>query len=155
SEPRGGVVDKPAEPKSQLYLAALPLLTAHRADLLDLPALRAQLTSLERRRRAGGRDIVDHLPGAHDDVANAVCGALVLAAANVAGDSAPVVSRHVDRAGNVIPTLREEAVRDGLLSDLALDPWERSPSGRRAGRGEVWGGVGAPSFPLGGRRPDW
>src|SRR5262249_12146812 len=54
-EPHGVVVEQTAEPKSALYLAALPLLTSHRVDLLDLPALRAQLTSLERRRRAGGR----------------------------------------------------------------------------------------------------
>jgi hypothetical protein len=72
-------VQQDAEPKSALYLAALPILTAGRADLLDLPRLRTQLVGLERRRRAGGRDVVDHSPGAHDDVANAVAGALVRA----------------------------------------------------------------------------
>jgi hypothetical protein len=50
-------------------------------DLLDQPRLRAQLAGLERRRRAGGRDVVDHAPAGFDDVANAVCGVLVLAAA--------------------------------------------------------------------------
>src|SRR5262249_8341700 len=69
-----------AEPKSALYLAALPLLTSQRVDLLDLPRLRAQFAALDRRRRAGGRDIVDHPAGAHDDVANAVAGALMRAA---------------------------------------------------------------------------
>ena len=38
-----------------------------------------QLTSLERRTARGGRDSIDHAPGAHDDVANAVAGALVTA----------------------------------------------------------------------------
>ena len=38
-----------------------------------------QLTSLERRTARGGRDSIDHAPGAHDDIANAVAGALVLA----------------------------------------------------------------------------
>ena len=35
---------------------------------------------LERRTARGGRDSIDHGPGAHDDIANAVAGALVLAA---------------------------------------------------------------------------
>jgi hypothetical protein len=35
---------------------------------------------LERRTARGGKDSIDHSPGQHDDVANAVAGALVLAA---------------------------------------------------------------------------
>ena len=38
-----------------------------------------QITSLERRTVRGGRDSIDHAPGAHDDVANAVAGAVVIA----------------------------------------------------------------------------
>jgi hypothetical protein len=38
-----------------------------------------QLTSLERRTSRAGKDSIDHAPGAHDDVANAVAGALVTA----------------------------------------------------------------------------
>jgi hypothetical protein len=34
---------------------------------------------LERRTSRGGRDSIDHAPGGHDDVANAVAGALVMA----------------------------------------------------------------------------
>jgi hypothetical protein len=82
----GITVVQDAEPKSAVYLACLPLLTGQRCDLLDLPRLRGQLAALERRRRAGGRDVVDHLPGAHDDVANAAAGALVLAAQRGADD---------------------------------------------------------------------
>jgi hypothetical protein len=70
----GITVVQDAEPKSAVYIACLPLLTGQRCDLLDLPGLRGQLTALERRRRAGGRDVVDHLPGAHDDLANAATG---------------------------------------------------------------------------------
>jgi hypothetical protein len=66
-------------PKSELYQALLPLLNAHRVELLDVPRLTAQLGNLERHTRAGGRDVVDHPPNAHDDVANACAGALVLA----------------------------------------------------------------------------
>jgi hypothetical protein len=46
--------------------------------LLDHPRLVAQLCALERRTARGGRDSIDHPPGAHDDVANAAAGALVL-----------------------------------------------------------------------------
>ena len=36
-----------------------------------------QLCSLERRTARGGKDSIDHSPGMHDDIANAVAGALV------------------------------------------------------------------------------
>jgi hypothetical protein len=61
------------------YLRALPLLTSKRGRLLDHSTLRTQLAGLERRVVAG-RETVDHARGAHDDVATAVCGALVLSA---------------------------------------------------------------------------
>jgi hypothetical protein len=68
-----GITYVPAQkPKSDLYRDLLPILNAHRADLLDLPRLAAQLCSLERRTARGGRDSIDHPPGTHDDVANAV-----------------------------------------------------------------------------------
>ena len=67
------------KPKSELYREALPLLNAGRVELLDLPKLQGQLCSLERRTARGGRDSIDHSPNAHDDVANAVVGALLMA----------------------------------------------------------------------------
>jgi hypothetical protein len=48
-----------------------------RCSLLDNVRLISQLCSLERRTTRSGKDSVDHSPGAHDDVANAACGALV------------------------------------------------------------------------------
>jgi hypothetical protein len=36
------------------------------------------MVGLERRTARGGRDSIDHAPGAHDDLANAVAGALTL-----------------------------------------------------------------------------
>jgi hypothetical protein len=56
---------------------------ARRIDLLDSPKLLAQLVGLERRVGRGGRDSIDHAPGGHDDVANAVAGALVMALGRV------------------------------------------------------------------------
>jgi hypothetical protein len=38
-----------------------------------------QLISLERRTARGGRDSIDHPPGAHDDLINAAAGAIVTA----------------------------------------------------------------------------
>ena len=66
--------------KSDIYRDALPLFNAGRAQLLDAKRLVNQLCSLERRTARGGRDLIDHPqhPGAHDDLANAVCGAFVM-----------------------------------------------------------------------------
>jgi len=76
-----GIHYTPAEQsKSELYTPLLPLLNAARADLLDVPRLRAQLVGLERRTTRHGRVSVDHRPGSHDDVVNAVAGALIATA---------------------------------------------------------------------------
>jgi hypothetical protein len=66
--------------KSDLYLSLLPLLNSQRIELLDHPRLINQLIGLERRTSRAGKDSIDHPPGAHDDIANAVAGAAVLAA---------------------------------------------------------------------------
>jgi hypothetical protein len=73
--------DQSARPKSELYLEFLPIINSHRCELLDLPRLRQQLLGLERRVPRGGHESVDHGPGGRDDVANAVCGVLVLVTA--------------------------------------------------------------------------
>jgi hypothetical protein len=76
---RGIMYDSAEKAKSDLYLDLLPLINSGAADLLDHARLITQLTALERRTRAGGRDMIDHPPGAKDDVANAAAGALVQA----------------------------------------------------------------------------
>jgi hypothetical protein len=58
-------------------------LNSRKCQLLDIRRLISQLHGLERRTARGGKDSIDHGPGAHDDVANAVAGALVLASAYV------------------------------------------------------------------------
>jgi hypothetical protein len=67
------------QPKSDLYRDLLPILNSGRAELLDVPRLTTQLCGLERRTARGGRDSIDHAPGAHDDVSNSVAGAIVSA----------------------------------------------------------------------------
>jgi hypothetical protein len=63
--------------KSEIYQAFLPRLNSHEVALLDHPRLISQLCGLERRTTRGGRDSIDHGPGSHDDLANAVAGCIV------------------------------------------------------------------------------
>jgi hypothetical protein len=65
--------------RSELYLAFLPLVNSGRCDLLDSSRMVAQFAGLERRTSRAGKDSVDHSPGAHDDIANAVAGVASLA----------------------------------------------------------------------------
>ena len=65
------------QPKSQIYLDLLPRINSGNVMLLDSPRLVAQFVGLERRTARSGRDSVDHAPGAHDDLCNAVAGVLV------------------------------------------------------------------------------
>ena len=62
--------------RSDLYLSLVPAINSGRVRLLDDKRLENQLISLERRVTRVGRDLVDHPPGAHDDLANAAAGAL-------------------------------------------------------------------------------
>lgn len=65
------------ETKSDLYQAFTPLLAQGVCELLDDKVLMAQLRSLERRKRGGGREYIDAPPRQHDDSANAVAGLMV------------------------------------------------------------------------------
>jgi hypothetical protein len=79
---RHGINYEPSErTKSQLYVDLLPIINSRAVDLLDHDRTVFQLVGLERRTGRGGKDSIDHGPGGHDDVANAVAGALTLAAA--------------------------------------------------------------------------
>lgn len=72
--------------KSELYESLEPLLNAGEVELLDVPALQEQLLTLVWR---GTK--IDHIPGDHDDFANAAGGAIVL----VANRGAPTFSTEV------------------------------------------------------------
>ena len=77
-----------------------------RVELLDVPRLHAQLLGLERRTTCGGGDSIDHAPGAHDDRANAVAGALVGATGPTEPGLLTYMRREVERM---------QAERAGLL----------------------------------------
>ncbi len=67
--------------KSEIYTDLLPALNSGGVSLLDNDRITNQFVGLERRTTRGGRriDTIDHAPGGHDDLANAVAGALVYA----------------------------------------------------------------------------
>lgn len=65
--------------KSEIYAAFAALLNSGRVKLPANQRLRSQFSSLERRASRSGKEIVEHLPRSHDDLANCVAGALVLA----------------------------------------------------------------------------
>ena len=69
--------------KSAIYAEILSWLNSYSVIMLDSQRLRSQLLSLDRRPGAAGKEIIEHPRRlhAHDDVANAACGALMLCAA--------------------------------------------------------------------------
>jgi hypothetical protein len=81
---------RPADkPKSDLFRDLLPLLNSGRVRLPKSDKLVSQLVGLERRTaRTTGRDLIDHAPGGHDDVANCVAGVADLVATPAPGSTA-------------------------------------------------------------------
>jgi hypothetical protein len=61
--------------KSVFYLGLEPLFAQGKIEILDHPELSRELQLLERRPRPGGKLIIDHPRGSHDDFANslAIC----------------------------------------------------------------------------------
>jgi hypothetical protein len=77
---KAGVMVQPSElTRSELYLELVPMVMSGACELLDDTRLLGQLSALERRTGASGRDSVDHRRGQHDDRANVCAGALVMA----------------------------------------------------------------------------
>ncbi|WOJ93679.1 hypothetical protein R0135_00580 [Congregibacter variabilis] len=66
-----------AKNRSELYIDTLAMLNAGEVELPPVDKLARQFANLERRTSRSGRDSIDHPPGLHDDLANAVAGAVV------------------------------------------------------------------------------
>lgn len=64
---------------SEIYLNFLPYLSNNAVELLDSRRLVSQFRGLERRVRPGGKDLVTHYPGGHDDLCCSCAGASLLA----------------------------------------------------------------------------
>jgi hypothetical protein len=75
--------------RSAIYGDALPLFTSGKIRLLDNKKMINQFASLERRTSSVGKDKIDHGTGGHDDLCNAVAGAMVLAAAPIYAPPVP------------------------------------------------------------------
>jgi hypothetical protein len=59
-----------------------------------------------RRTARGGRDSIDHAPGAHDDLANSACGALVeLGTGSTSDVEGVALRRQILRFGDRVETL--------------------------------------------------
>jgi hypothetical protein len=95
----GITFDQSAKPKSDIYHDFLPLANSRRIELLEHQRLSAQIVGLERRTARSGRDSIDHSPGGHDDIANAVCGVLV----GLDLDRRPALVRQADLLANDAP----------------------------------------------------
>jgi hypothetical protein len=78
--------------RTEAYLHLLPLFTTGRIEIPDEPVLRTELLALERRTGPSGRDVVDHPPRGHDDVANAVALAAYLSRPSEAVSAADAVA---------------------------------------------------------------
>jgi hypothetical protein len=76
------------KPKSDLFRDLLPMLNAGSITLPKSERLVNQLCGLERRTARSGKDSIDHGPGSHDDLANAVAGAADQASGRRAGTPA-------------------------------------------------------------------
>jgi len=80
----GGIDYEPAtKTKSDLFRDLLPLLNSGLVVLPKSERLVSQLCGLERRVSRAGKDSIDHGPGGHDDLANAVAGACDMVASGI------------------------------------------------------------------------
>lgn len=128
------------QPKSTLYLGLLPRLNTTGIDLIDFPGLALQLANLERRVAWGGRESIDHAPGQHDDVANAVAG-LARVLAGKAEQPKPAFGSYSSSAGPAFGGANALVGRysgfprpaaAGAPDDLPLPLWAREPRSEAA-----------------------
>lgn len=78
-EAEGISYDDAPKTKAEAYIETEPFFATGRIEILDHPELVRELKQLERRSRPGGRTIVDHPHGGHDDFSNCLCLAVAVA----------------------------------------------------------------------------
>jgi len=97
-----GVRYSPSElNRSDTYAELLPILTTRKVRLLDNHRLTNQLCNLERRTGSSGKDVIDHMRGQHDDIANTV--ALLTVALHTGARSKEVWRRLGEASGVMRP----------------------------------------------------
>jgi len=102
---------------SELYLSLLPLIANKTVDLLDNKRLRTQLSGLERKTRSGGKDLVSHGPGAHDDLALATAGACVMANSEYDGPSIIIADYEMTEAGIQVFNIEKYGRHGRIIED--------------------------------------
>jgi hypothetical protein len=131
---------KCARDTSDNYLFALPLLLAGQVRLVDNATLRSQLSSLERHAMAHG-EVVRHpaVASAHDDLATAVCGAVVMVQRAAQRPQLKIVQPSVYSNGNWWPN--GSAPAGPSPRDIATSPCQPPITGNfRPSRLEPWFG---------------
>ena len=88
---RYGIKFIDAPDKGILYTAVEPLFAQGAIQILDHPVQARELQILERRARAGGKALIDHPRGSHDDYANAL--AISVCAAHDLASTPPTDTR--------------------------------------------------------------
>jgi hypothetical protein len=115
--------------RSEIYTDVLPELNSKCVALLDNPRIVAQFVGLERRTSRGGKDIIDHAPGSHDDLVNSVAGVLLLAKPSAVEQEIPI-------CGEVIYSQYPDS-----LGPSSENPACISRTQRGGGRGMSWGSI--------------
>lgn len=88
--------------RSEVYLEAVQFFAGYQIEIPDDPLLIRELRMLQRSARQGGRDVIDHAPGAHDDRANVAALVAVLAGRRgIRPAATPILqsSRHMQVVG--------------------------------------------------------
>jgi hypothetical protein len=109
--------------KSEMYGEMLPALNSGTIELLDSPRTNSQLCALERRVARGGRDIVDHPVGGHDDCINAVAGALIEALVAQQLQLEFIVPPDCSRPNGGAPAVRPPAPAPHALAKNGQGSW--------------------------------
>ncbi len=92
--------------RSEIYLNVIGLFTSGRARLPDSPRIVLQIAALERRTARSGHDSVDHPRSGADDLANVVCGALVLLASKASSSKMILSDKGLRQAASMPPRQR-------------------------------------------------
>ncbi|MEN6559262.1 MAG: hypothetical protein ABFD52_00620 [Acidobacteriota bacterium] len=102
---------------SDLYLEGQALFTMARCEIINDERLIVQLLSLERRTGRSGKDIVLHPDNSHDDLCNAVVGALVFAARGTVWDEKEM-NAHLPAKQHMSPLGRALDAREDLEKEM-------------------------------------
>jgi len=127
--------------RSELYLTGLPHFVRGVVSIPDLSPLVRELRLLERRTSRAGRDVVDHGRNGSDDFANALFGALHLAASVPVYIEPPIVMPFIAGVPSTVPGGSAFASSAGAYPN---EPWRDYVNSDGSIRSTPRGGWGGP-----------